>query len=191
MLLVGGGHFHGMAVLADVEGVRGHGAGDQPVARRLDRRDGVAAGPADDAAEHHEHERRRDLRQPVVGVGGDPASDALRPQAFGKGLVGKGRMERGDRLVLALPMGDLGRPVGVGGEIAIHLGPLGLRQLPVGIGEQPILRDVPAPVRVHFTVLSRGGSSLAPVRILRAARARPSRDISVPAGMPMIPAASS
>ena len=86
-------------------------------------------------------------------------------------------------------MGDFLGLVRMRGEIVLDLGPFGRRRLPVHIGEQPGVGDAAFFPLAHFTVLSRG-SSFTPVIVLNAARARASRDISVPAGMPMIPAAS-
>ncbi len=105
-------------------------------------------------------------------------------EAGGHRLGGDGREKGADVVGLALEGSEFGCGLGAGGDMGLDGGAgLGV-ELAIDIGHQLVAGDL-----AHLTVL-KCGSPLAPVAWRRAARARPSRLISVPRGMSRIAAAS-
>jgi len=128
----------------------------------------------------------------ITGDGAPPKRNPITIQTYAW-FARHGAEHGGNGSVLAPPVLDVRRSLGVGGKPGLDREPPGSIKLPVDESVKGSLGHLEIPAIVlsgaHFTVLSLGSSAL-PVSVRRAALARPRRDIRVPAGMPRIAAAS-
>ena len=187
-----GRDLHGVAALLDEQGVGGDGAVDQALGGGLLLPGGGAQEPAGAATQSNHQDRSGGNARPVPAAFPDASRDAAGIEARRNRLYGDRRKKRRQGRILALPDGHLRRLFGVRREPGVDQRAVGRGQLAIDIGVQRLFGHLELAVIVsgaHFTVLSLGSSAL-PVKVLRAARARPSRDIRVPIGMSRIVAAS-
>ena len=185
MLLLTPVDFHGMALLGDVEAMRGEGAAGQLGQRVRRRGDGTAQQPAAGGAGGEQRE--------AGGDGGDRGAPAAaqqraQPQPRRQRLQRHLAPELLDRLVLPPPVGDAPGVVRMRLEPCPDLGPLRRVEATVDPGVQQRLVD--RRLRSgHFTLRSVAGVSAAVIARSRS-RARDRRDMTVPIGTSRICATS-